>query len=85
MHDYERAERPKQSCEKMNGAGRGWPAVRPVPVVSVIMGGRRFKLLPSFPPSQPNFVCLPIIGPLSPRRRIWAKRSRPLGSAPGGM
>ena len=33
-----------------------------------------------FLPTEPNLVCLPIIGPLSPRRRIWAKRSCSLGS-----
>ena len=53
---------------------------------SVIMGGRRFKLLPTDPPShRTNSVCLPIIGPLSPRRRIWAKRSRRAARSPARL
>ena len=41
-----KAGRPKQSCEKMNGAGQ---TDRPPCSCSVIMGGRRFKLLPTDP------------------------------------
>ena len=83
MHDYGRAGRPKQSCEKMNGAGsrgRG----RPVPAVSEIMGGRRFKLLPTNPTqlrlSSNYWAAFAEEANLGKTKPVAAARS-----APGGM